>query len=81
VSLGVGLQNAKLKEMSCMDRYERKKRLFILLWTVLCSFVLWAMSLVDMQSFNIGSFLWFTIFLFGGGVAYHFFIDNAKIAN
>lgn len=57
---------------------ERKKRLFVMLWLLLSAFVLWLMSMVQMQSFDLGSFIWFASFLFGGSVAYHFLTEMLK---
>ena len=34
--------------------------------------------MVNMQSFDLGSFLWFASFLFGGSVVYHFLTEMLK---
>lgn len=58
-----------------MNKHERKKRFFIMFWIFFGAFVLWSMSMIDIQSFDIGSFLWFTSLLFGGGVVFHFLTE------
>lgn len=55
-----------------VNKHEIKKRLTIVLWLVISSFLLWLMSMVDMQSFDETSYVRFSSFLFGAGVAYHF---------
>ncbi len=61
-----------------LNKCERKKRLLIMLWIIISAFILWMMNMVKMQSFDLGSFLWFAIFLLGSGVAYHFLIEMIK---
>lgn len=55
-----------------------KKRLFIIFWIFFSAFVLYMMSMVNVQSFDLGSFLWFTSGLFGGGVSFYFLTEMLR---
>lgn len=61
-----------------MNKYERKKRVFIMFWICFSALVLWMMSRVNVQSFDLGSFLWFTSELLGGGVSFYFLTEMLR---
>jgi hypothetical protein len=47
-------------------------------WICFSAFVLWMMSRVNVQSFDLGSFLWFTSELLGGGVSFYFLTEMLR---